>query len=118
MTKQLNLRKLPNRENSFFQKDGEEEDNAGEGEETESSLPNLLELSYLFEQAGVGLGREETYRIWLSLKQLVDKYLLESVRFWGKIFGIEQNYYVAEVKIKIYLQNKIEFSTDNIMKLG
>jgi radial spoke head protein 4A len=45
----------------------------------------------------VGVGREEIFRIWLALKQLVEKYPLESIRFWGKIFGIEQNYYIAEV---------------------
>lgn len=60
----------------------------------------MQELSYYFEQAGVGLGREETFRVWLSLKNLVEKYPLESIRFWGKIFGIEQNYYIAEVKFQ------------------
>jgi radial spoke head protein 4A len=63
-------------------------------------LPNLHELAYYFEQAGVGIGREEMFRIWLALKQLVEKYPLESIRFWGKIFGIEQNYYIAEVKYR------------------
>jgi radial spoke head protein 4A len=57
-------------------------------------------LCFYFEQAGVGLGREETFRVWLALKALVEKYPLESIRFWGKIFGIEQNYYVAEVKFQ------------------
>lgn len=66
----------------------------------ETPLPNLMELNYYFEQAGVGLGREETFRIWLSLKQLVDKHALESIRFWGKVFGIEQNYYIAEVQFQ------------------
>ena len=69
----------------------------GESEEVETPLPNLLELCYFFEQAGVGIGREETFRVWLALKQLVEKYPLESIRFWGKMFGIEENYYVAEV---------------------
>jgi radial spoke head protein 4A len=59
-----------------------------------------MELNYYFEQAGVGLGREETFRIWLALKQLVDKHALESIRFWGKLFGIEQNYYIAEVQFQ------------------
>ena len=63
-------------------------------------MPNLGELSYFFEQAGVGIGREETFRVWLALKQLVEKYPLESIRFCGKIFGIEENYYIAEVKFQ------------------
>lgn len=53
-----------------------------------------------FEQAGVGIGKEETFRVWLALKQLVEKYPLDSIRFWGKIMGIEDNYYIAEVKFQ------------------
>jgi radial spoke head protein 4A len=64
-------------------------------------LPNLQEISYYFEQAGVGLGREETFRVWLSLKQLVEKYPLETIRLWGKIYGIQENYYIAEVHFLI-----------------
>jgi radial spoke head protein 4/6 len=63
-------------------------------------LPNLLELSYFFELGEIGLGSHETFRIWLSLKKLVDKYPLESIRFWGKLFGINANYYVAEVQFQ------------------
>jgi hypothetical protein len=83
------------------QRDGEDEDNIPvEQDEVETPLPNLMELMYYFEQAGVGLGREEMFRVWLSLKQLVDRYPLDTVRFWGKIFGTEQNYYIAEVKFQ------------------
>lgn len=38
------------------------------------------------------------FRIWLALKQLVDKSQFEKLRFWGKILGTEKNYYVAEVE--------------------
>ncbi len=37
-------------------------------------------------------------RIWLSLKQLVDKGQFDKVRFWGKIFGTQKNYFVAEAE--------------------
>jgi len=67
-------------------------------EALQSPLPNLLQQAYFFEQAGIGLGQDETYRIWLSLKQLVDKGHFEKLRFWGKIFGTEKNYYVAEAE--------------------
>jgi radial spoke head protein 4A len=83
-----------------LQKEGEDEENAQESEDVETPLPNLQELCYYFEQAGVGLGREETYRVWLALKQLVEKHPFESIRFWGKLFGIQENYYVAEVKFQ------------------
>ncbi|CAF3464061.1 unnamed protein product [Rotaria sp. Silwood1] len=38
------------------------------------------------------------FRIWLAIKQLVDKGQYEKVRFWGKILGTEKNYYIAEVE--------------------
>lgn len=36
--------------------------------------------------------------IWLALKQLLEKGQYEKLRFWGKIIGTEQNYYIAEVE--------------------
>ncbi|XP_026109096.1 radial spoke head protein 6 homolog A [Carassius auratus] len=62
----------------------------------ESPLPNVAELAFFFEQAGVGLGREEMHRVFLALKQLVDSQCLLRCRFWGKIFGTHSNYLVAE----------------------
>ena len=52
-------------------------------EESDIPLPNVMELAFSFEQAGTGLAREEIYRIFLALKQLVFSYPLVSVRFWG-----------------------------------
>ncbi|XP_056314620.1 radial spoke head protein 6 homolog A [Danio aesculapii] len=67
-----------------------------EEELVDSPLPNVAELAFFFEQAGVGLGREEIQRIFLALKQLVDTHLLLHCRFWGKILGTQGNYLVAE----------------------
>ncbi|XP_067943457.1 radial spoke head protein 4 homolog A-like [Watersipora subatra] len=78
----------------------EEEPELSQDDEVETPLPNIMELSYYFEQAGVGMNREEFFKIWLALKQLVDTHPLEHVRFWGKILGTEQNYYVAEVEFR------------------
>ncbi|XP_066514702.1 radial spoke head protein 4 homolog A isoform X2 [Hoplias malabaricus] len=66
----------------------------------ETPLPNLAEQSFFFEQVGVGLGREETHKIFLALKQLVEAQSLQRCRFWGKILGIESNYVVAEVEYR------------------
>ena len=81
-----------------FQKGEGEDGEPEQDEDAESPLPNLMELCFFFEQAGIGLNREETMRIWLALKTLVDNHPLQHVRFWGKLFGIEQNYIVAEVE--------------------
>lgn len=86
-------------EKLFSKGDGEEGDVEPE-EDIETPLPNLMELCYYFEQAGIGMNREEVMRVWLALKNLVDNHPLQHVRFWGKIFGTEQNYYVAEVEYR------------------
>lgn len=48
----------------------------------------------------IGLGREEFFRINLSLKQLTEKYPLASTKFWGKIFGTKANYIIAEAEFQ------------------
>ncbi len=47
-------------------------------------LGDILEHANNFEQANVGIGREETFRTFLALKQLTDAYPFESCRFWGR----------------------------------
>lgn len=85
-------------EKLFSKGDGEDEQEPDE--DIETPLPNLMELVFYFEQAGVGLNREEMIRIWLALKNLVDNHPLQHVRFWGKLYGTEQNYVVAEVEYR------------------
>ena len=83
-----------------LQKGEGEEEEPPQDEEVETPLPNLMELCFYFEQAGIGLNREEMIRVWLALKNLVDNHPLQHVRFWGKLLGTEQNYYVAEVEYR------------------
>lgn len=85
---------------ALFDRTGDAEAEMEAEEEVETPLPNLMELTYYFDQAGVGLGSEEMYRIYLALKQLVDTYPLQTVRFWGKIQGTEENYLVSEVQYR------------------
>lgn len=82
----------------FTKGEGEEEEIPEE--EVETPLPNLMELSFFFEQGSIGLSREETYKTWLALKTLVEKHPLQHIRFWGKMLGTEQNYYIAEVEYR------------------
>ncbi|KAM6185194.1 radial spoke head protein 4 homolog A [Rhynchocyon petersi] len=71
-----------------------------EDEIADNSLPNVMESAFYFEQAGVCLGTDETYRIFLALKQLTDTHPIHRCRFWGKILGLEMNYIVAEVEFR------------------
>lgn len=65
-----------------------------------SPLPNLMEQYYYFEQAGVGLSREEMVRVWLAMKSFVETQPVESIRFWGKILGTQLNYIIIEVEFR------------------
>ena len=78
----------------------------------EASLPNCMHLAYIFEQAGVGIGREDMFRIFLSLKQLTRDYSLLSIRFWGKMFGINANYYIAEAEFPLEEEEFVEDGVD------
>ncbi|XP_057595518.1 radial spoke head protein 4 homolog A isoform X2 [Hippopotamus amphibius kiboko] len=84
----------------FLQGNLEGADQELEDEIAEHSLPNVMESAFYFEQAGVGLGTDETYRIFLALKQLTDTHPIQKCRFWGKILGLEMNYIVAEVEFR------------------
>lgn len=62
-----------------------------------NSFSDTAVLCFSFAQQ-IGLGREEMLRINLALKQLTQKELLVSARFWGKLYGTEANYIIAEVE--------------------
>ncbi|XP_047443799.1 radial spoke head protein 6 homolog A [Mugil cephalus] len=66
----------------------------------EAALPNVSEIGFYMEQAGVGLGREEIQRIFFALKQLVESQMLPRCRLWGKILGTESSYIVAEAEYR------------------
>ncbi|XP_006879074.1 PREDICTED: radial spoke head protein 4 homolog A [Elephantulus edwardii] len=84
----------------FLQGNLEGADHDLEDEIAENALPNVMEAAFYFEQAGVCLGADETYRIFLALKQLTDTHPIHRCRFWGKILGLEMNYLVAEVEFR------------------
>jgi len=46
--------------------------------------------------AGLGFGEKESYRLALSLKNLLRKVRPKNLTFWGKIYGRYRDYYVAQ----------------------
>ncbi|CAG9326440.1 unnamed protein product [Blepharisma stoltei] len=60
------------------------------------SLSDFLKDAKLLEFAGISFGEEETYRIQMSLKRLMRSSGAKEMRFWGKIYGREKDYYIAE----------------------
>ncbi|CAF5089732.1 unnamed protein product, partial [Rotaria sp. Silwood1] len=79
----------------------------------EETMTNILELDFLFEQIGIGLNKDEIYWIWLSMKILLkEKINIQKLRFWGKIFGIKNNYYIVETDFDTFDNidlNDVEF---------
>jgi len=62
-------------------------------------VPDILTRCQLFEDGGVGLGREESFRVFLAIKELAESkgdQFTRPFEFWGKIFGTEHDYYVCE----------------------
>ncbi|NXN14668.1 RSH4A protein, partial [Indicator maculatus] len=81
----------------FLKGNGEEEEELEE-ETEDTPLPNVMETAFYFEQAGIGLSKDESYHIFLALKNLISVQPIQTCRFWGKILGLEMNYIIAEVQ--------------------
>ena len=66
-----------------------------EDENPEITYPDLMEEASVFAWAGVSFGEEETYRLYLAIKQLA---MLEglSLRFWGKVITRSGDYYIVQ----------------------
>lgn len=59
-------------------------------------VPDLIEEAAIFQWAGVGFGQQELYRLQKSLKKLSGDTGAAKLRFFGKIRGSQNDYYVAE----------------------
>jgi radial spoke head protein 4A len=59
-------------------------------------IPNVQEEARIFEWAGVSFGEEETFKLQKALKRLAILSGASRLRFWGKIFGIQRDYWVIE----------------------
>ena len=87
-------------EDLFIPADGIEEENIEEQEELGTLPPNIMENLFYFEHAGLGLPRQEAFQMSLAIRSLMRETRLQKVRFWGKIYGVEKNYYVTEAEFQ------------------
>ncbi|KAI9101096.1 radial spokehead-like protein-domain-containing protein [Phlyctochytrium arcticum] len=69
-------------------------------EEAFGEIPDVMDQANLWEWAGASLGKEETFMLFLALKQLVTQKPLRSVRIWGKIIGTLHNYIIVEAELR------------------
>ena len=77
----------------------EENDEGVLVEVTPEALPpisDIMEDRQLLRWAGIDLGEEECYRLRQALKRLSKEKSAKDIRFWGKIYGTVQDYYVVE----------------------
>jgi radial spoke head protein 4/6 len=59
-------------------------------------IPNVQDEARIFEWAGVSFGEEETYKLSKALKRLATLSGATKLRFWGKVFGVQKDYWVIE----------------------
>jgi len=52
----------------------------------------------LLEWAGVAFSQEDAYKLSQSIQRLADELALEEVKFFGKIFGTQKDYYIVEAR--------------------
>jgi len=63
-------------------------------------VPDLLADSQMYQWAGIGFGKQEVYRLQKSLKKLATDSQASKLRFFGKIHGTGNDYYVAEGEVE------------------
>jgi hypothetical protein len=58
----------------------------------------VVETAEMLERAGLGMGKTESYRVALAIKNLAedDNEKVTSCKFWGKIYGTKADYLIAE----------------------
>ncbi|CEG41255.1 Radial spokehead-like protein [Plasmopara halstedii] len=61
-----------------------------------TSKVDLLDEANLFEWAGLGFSKSETFRLSLALQSLAQTIETVNLRFWGKILGRKADFYIAE----------------------
>lgn len=59
-------------------------------------VPEYYNLFQIFEWLGISIGEKESYLLTNSLRNLANQKNLPSVTFWGKIYGTDKDYFIAE----------------------
>ena len=69
-------------------------------------MEDILQQSKLFEWGGVSFSDEEWYKIRMAMKKILLENDCEYLRFFGKIYGINSDYYIIQGLLKTYpMQN-------------
>ncbi|KAJ3029922.1 Radial spoke head protein 4 A, partial [Rhizophlyctis rosea] len=76
------------------------EDQADRSSGEAGEVPDVMDLSNLWEWAGVSLSPPETFTTFLSMQNLSSTKPLKSLRLWGKILGLQSNYIIVEGELR------------------
>ncbi|GFO20566.1 radial spoke head protein 4-like protein a [Plakobranchus ocellatus] len=63
-------------------------------------LPDMMRQCHMFNMAGFGLPASDYARLALAMRELVFDWPLKSIRFWGKILGLNKDYYIVETEFQ------------------
>ncbi|CAG9803440.1 unnamed protein product [Chironomus riparius] len=97
MNKNKNEMKSMTSTNSVVMDEGEEDDEQNDVIYYESpAVKDLCELQFYWNLLGIGFPREETFSLSCAIRKLKTNAIFSSTRFWGKIFGLRNDYYIAE----------------------
>lgn len=72
----------------------------------ETKIEDILEKSLILEQSGITFGKDTWFKIKLAMKKIVLKENVEFLRFFGKIYGRESDYFVIYGRHKSYTNTK------------
>ena len=61
-----------------------------------TQVQDLMASSRVFQWAGISFGEQETYRLQKSIKKLAAAKPHKSIRFFGKVYGTQRDYYIVE----------------------
>lgn len=77
-----------------------------------AKVPDMQADARLLANAGVGMGKEESYKVLLSIQSLArTEGNLKSARFFGKIYGKEKDYYIVETELTSYVKEAVDPAT-------
>ena len=65
-------------------------------------MEDILQQSKLLEWGGISFSEEEWYKIRLAMKKILLENDCEYLRFFGKIYGINSDYYIIQGLLKTY----------------
>ena len=59
-------------------------------------IPNIVEEQRMFEWAGIVFGEDTSVKLSKAIKRLAILSGASQLRFWGKIYGTQKDYWIVE----------------------